>query len=99
MKQLLIIIVTLLILGGGAYWWLNQAKKQEQASPTVKEKVGTTTKTGTVSKTGGRFYLQEMGQTPKEIDSYTVELDAYVGENVTVSGQYSGDTLFVGSVE
>lgn len=99
MKQLLIIIVTLLVLGGGAFWWLSQAKEKEQANPVVKEKVGTTTKTGTISESAGRFYLQEMGQTPKEIDSYTVELDVYVGQNVTVSGQYSGDTLFVGSVQ
>jgi uncharacterized protein YxeA len=99
MKQLLIVIITLLVLGGGAYWWLSQAKEKEQTTPVVKEKVGTTTKTGVLSESAGRFYLQEAGQTPKEIDSYTVELDAYVGQNVTVSGQYSGDTLFVGSIQ
>ena len=52
-----------------------------------------------ISNSAGIFYLQEVGQTPKEIDSCTVELSDYVGQTVIVSGQYSGDTLFVGSVE
>ena len=63
------------------------------------EKVGDTTKKGIISASGGRYYLAESGQTPKEIDSYAVDLSAYVGKTVTVTGQYSGDTLFVGSIE
>ena len=63
------------------------------------EKVGDTTKTGTISFTDGRYFLAEAGQTPKEIDSYAVDLSSYVGQKVTVTGQYSGDTLFVGSIE
>lgn len=73
--------------------------KSTQTSPTTNQKVGTTTKTGVISSNSGVFYLQEAGQTPKEIDSYTVELGDYVGQSVTVSGQYSGDTLFVGAIE
>ncbi len=73
--------------------------KNTTPPPATNQKVGTTTKTGVISTSNGVFYLQEAGQTPKEIDSYTVELGDYVGQTVTVSGQYSGDTLFVGSVE
>ena len=69
------------------------------ANPGATEKSGTTTKTGKITENAGKFYLQEAGQTPKEIESYVVELGDYAGKTVTVSGQYSGDTLFVGSVK
>jgi hypothetical protein len=63
------------------------------------DKVGETTKVGVISKIGEKFYLQEAGQEPKEVESYSVDLSQYVGQNVTVAGQYSGDTLFIGRVE
>jgi hypothetical protein len=98
MKQTIVVLLVLALVGGGLFWWMNAAKKQ-QAVPAAAEKSGTTTKFGTISSSGGRFYLQEAGQNPLEIDSYVVELSEYVGQTITVSGQYSGDTLFVGSVE
>lgn len=97
MKKILIGGLILAMLVGGGVFALNQFKKTAPA-PTTQQKVGTSSKTGIISTSNGIFYLQEAGQTPKEIDSYTVELDQYVGQKVTVSGQYSGDTLFVGSV-
>jgi hypothetical protein len=69
------------------------------ATPTMQAKQGTTAKTGMITKTGTTFLLTETGKTPVEIDSYAVTLDQYVGKTVTVTGQYSGDTLFVGSVQ
>ncbi len=71
----------------------------EDTAPAAGSKVGITTKMGTISSDGSRFYLTEAGMAPQEIDSMMVDLSAYVGQTVTVSGQYSGDTLFVGSVE
>jgi ABC-type Fe3+-hydroxamate transport system substrate-binding protein len=68
-------------------------------SPAADQKSGDTTKTGTITTAGGKFFLTEAGQTPKEIESYQVQLGDYVGQTVTVVGQYSGDTLFVGSVK
>jgi hypothetical protein len=76
-----------------------QPAVQQGGSQNSTQKVGDTTKTGTITTISGRFYLTEAGQTPKEIDSYAVELSEYVGKTVTVTGQYSGDTLFVGSIE
>ena len=108
MKQLIMFLLVLALIGGGLFWWINDAKKQQIAPapvesgakvPVAADKAGITTKTGEISSTGGRYYLQESGQSPKEIDSYVVELETYVGQTVTVSGQYSGDTLFVGSIE
>ena len=98
MKKMIIIFLTAAALIGLGMFAFSKLKSTP-TPPTTNQKVGTTTKTGIISSSGGVFYLQEAGQTPKEIDSYTVELSDYVGQSVTVSGQYSGDTLFVGSVE
>jgi len=98
MKKIIVVFLMLAALIGIGVFALSKLKNTTP-SPTANQKVGTTTKTGVISNSAGVFYLQEKGQTPKEIDSYTVELSDYVGQNVTVSGQYSGDTLFVGSVE
>ncbi|MFZ5438331.1 MAG: hypothetical protein ACOZAK_04745 [Patescibacteria group bacterium] len=78
---------------------IQQQPKTTNTPAQTTEKVGDTTKTGTISFSDGRYFLAETGQTPKEIDSYAVDLSAYVGQRVTVTGQYSGDTLFVGSIE
>lgn len=69
------------------------------AAPAADQKSGNTTKTGKITTASGKFFLTEAGQPPKEIESYQVQLGDYVGQTVTVTGQYSGDTLFVGSVE
>ncbi len=65
----------------------------EQAA--VQHKAVDTTLTGTVTKTGNKYYIQTMGKPITELDSYTVKFDQFVGQKVSVTGQYSGDTLFV----
>lgn len=97
-----------ILVGGGAFFWIQSAKKADSKAPATKQtntsnpsatqKSGTTSKTGKITSADGKFYLQEGSQVPKEIDSYVVDLNDYVNQTVTVSGQYSGDTLFVGSV-
>ena len=111
MKQtLLVLIMAAILIGGGAFWFISSAKKNSQAMPATTnsknvvnpgatEKSGTTTKVGKITSNDGKFYLQEAGQIAKEIESYVVDLSVYVGQTVTVSGQYSGDTLFIGSVK
>lgn len=98
MKKIIVIFLMLAALIGIGVFVLSNLKNTTPP-PTTNQKVGTTTKTGVISNSAGVFYLQEAGKTPKEIDSYTVELSDYIGQKVTVSGQYSGDTLFVGSIE
>ena len=66
--------------------------------PAADEKSGDTIKTGVISQVGTAYFLAEAGQSPKEIESYVVDLAEYVGQTVTVTGQYSGDTLFVGEI-
>jgi hypothetical protein len=69
------------------------------SAPAADQKSGTTTKTGVLTAANGSFFLQEPGDSPRVVESYTVELTEYVGQTVTVTGQYSGDTLFIGSIE
>lgn len=66
--------------------------------PAADQKSGDTVKTGVISMAGGKFFLAEVGMSPKEVESYVVDLAEYVGQTVTVTGQYSGDTLFVGEI-
>ena len=63
-----------------------------------KEKVGDTTLTGKITKVGDKYFITVGAKSPAEIDSYSVKLGDYVGQTVTVTGQYSGDTLFVGKI-
>lgn len=114
MKSAVFFIALAVLLGAGYWWWsknaseqankprVNQQKTLDQRNAGASDpaaKSGTTTKTGEISKQGDRYYIEEAGQSPKEVDSYAVDLGMYLGQTVTVSGQYSGDTLFVGSVE
>jgi hypothetical protein len=99
MKKLL--LLSFVAVSGFAFAGCGQQQTQQPAAQrgSATEKVGDTTKTGVISFSDGRYFLAEAGQTPKEIDSYAVELSEYVGKTVTVTGQYSGDTLFVGSIQ
>lgn len=65
----------------------------------AEEKKGDTTVTGKISASGENYLITVAGQAPKGLDSYKVDLKEYVGKTVTVTGQYSGDTLFVSKVE
>ncbi|MBU0576058.1 hypothetical protein KJ654_00140 [Patescibacteria group bacterium] len=69
------------------------------AVPAAEQKRGDTSKTGMITQSGTTFFLNVTGQQAEIIESYAVDLSAYVGQTVTVTGQYSGDTLFVGKVE
>jgi hypothetical protein len=71
---------------------------QASSAPGATEKSGTTTKSGKIAKAGNSYLLQ-VGTQSIGIDSYSIDLSQYVGQQVTVSGQYSGDTLFVTSVQ
>lgn len=64
----------------------------------IEEKQGTTEVRGKVVKTGSTFYLLLDDNSRLEIDSYAINLADYTDERVTIMGQYSGNTLFVGEV-
>lgn len=76
-----------------------QTGQEQNVVVNPSDKQGDTTKTGSISQINGQFYLQQAGGIPELIESLSVDLSVYIGQTVTVTGQYSGDTLFVGSVD
>ena len=105
-KIIILAFVIIIALGGAGFYFLKTSDKPEkmtspavsQPSAATTQKQGDTTKTGVISQASGRYFLTEVGASPMEIDSYAVELADFVGQTITVTGQYSGDTLFVGSI-
>ena len=65
---------------------------------TSQEQAPVTTLTGTISKKADVFILTEKTGKTDTINSYTAKLDQYIGKTITVSGQYSGTTLYVDTV-
>lgn len=68
-------------------------------SPAADQKQGVTTKTGVISVSGNQVTLTPAGGVPEVIESYSIDFSAYDGQTVSVSGQYSGNTLFVSEVQ
>lgn len=72
----------------------------EDSAPGMQiEKKGDTTLTGTLTNRGGKYFLEVTGQQPQEVESYSVDLASYVDKTVTITGQFSGSTLFAGRIE
>lgn len=72
---------------------------QPESQPSqLEQKQGDTEVTGKIGGSEGSYFIQVSGLAPTMIDSYAVDLSQYVGQTLTVVGQYSGDTLFVGEV-
>ncbi len=99
-----IIFASVLVVGASLIFSGCARKQQtmqgtDQTVPVSRQKkVGNTTKTGKIVKIGNDYYIKELGHEPATIDSYDVDLGSYVGQTVTITGQYSGDTLFVGKI-
>lgn len=74
------------------------AVTEEQAPGMTTEKQGDTTLNGTLTKLDEKYYIQSPGQPQQEVDSYSIELDEYTGKSVSATGQFSGTTLFVGTI-
>ena len=99
MKNLLMILCAGFIFSACTQATISPAAQNNSQVPAAEQKVGDTSKTGMISQSGTIFFINVVGQEPEIIDSYAVELADYVGQTVTITGQYSGDTLFVGSIE
>ena len=78
---------------------LTNNPNQTTTTVTKQKKVGNTTLTGKITKAGDKYFITVSGKQPQDLDSYSVDLSQYVGKTVTVTGQYSGDTLFVGKIK
>lgn len=69
----------------------------QQESQSLEEKSGFTTLTGTLVMSGATGQIQT-STGPVAVESLAVDLNEYNGQTITVTGKYSGDTLFVSEV-
>ncbi|MCX6791814.1 MAG: hypothetical protein NT149_02140 [Candidatus Gottesmanbacteria bacterium] len=100
MKAFLIGIIFLVIVGVGAYVGLKYFYKPTAGSQTFKTAV--ITKTGilqksTIAQSDFTHVIVSSGASVG-VASYTLNLDDYIGKNVSVTGQFSGDTLYADSI-
>lgn len=63
------------------------------------QKQGDTTMTGQITESNGVYFISNPGGTPQVINSYSVDFSDFLGQTVTVTGQYSGDELFVDQIK
>lgn len=75
------------------------ASSETGTIPAAEQKSGDTMKTGTLVQQGEKYYIKAASGEMEEVDSYSVDFSEYVNQSVTVVGQYSGDTLFVGQID
>jgi len=76
------------------------ATPSEELAPGVStEKSGDNELTGTIVKNGDKYYIKPSGQPQQEVDSYNIDLSSFENQTVTITGQYSGTTLFAGKVD
>lgn len=103
MKAFIIGILVLAVLGIGGFFAFKYFTQNNATSSSMTTKVTSVSKTGvvqTLPKPGDDY--THMLKTPEgliKLNSYTVKLDQYANKTVTVTGQYSGNTLFVDKVE
>lgn len=76
-----------------------ESEAETGAVPAAEDKSGDTMKTGTLVKQGEKYYIKAASGEMEEVDSYSVDFSGFENQSVTVVGQYSGDTLFVGQID
>ncbi|MBW7944432.1 hypothetical protein H3C70_03470 [Patescibacteria group bacterium] len=95
----LAVVTTAGILLSGCISQSPTTSTEEQNPAMTTQKQGDTTMSGQLIQLGEKYYLQRTGESQQEVDSYSVDLASYVGQTVTITGQFSGDTLFAGKIE
>ena len=103
MKTVLVVFVTLAIFAIAGYFGFQYLKTQSTQTPTTQKNL-VVTKTGTLSKADPTqatdfTHILTSGSETVKLNSYTVNLSPYEGKTTTVSGQYSGTTLFVDAIK
>jgi len=80
------------IIFGGCSSFVAKPASLESESPDV-------TLTGTLVKAGNKYAIDLPNRSSIEIDTRQVNFTDFVGKEVTVTGQYSGTTLFVSKIQ
>ncbi len=94
------IVVSLLVLSGLLFsGCTNQdsAVKTDDSSG-FEQKNTTITITGKLTKSGNLYLVTDGSGVAHDVETYSADFDSYLGKTVTVSGQYSGNTLFVSEI-
>lgn len=100
MKKYFLIVCSVFLLSGcQASQTVKDSSGSETVAPTEAAKVGDTTLSGKLTESNGTFLLQTTDGKQTAIDSYKIELEEFADKNVEVTGQYSGETLFVANIE
>ncbi len=97
--QLVLAVSGATILFVGCTSSAKPAQPQDEPVGVTTQKKGDTTLSGKLTNKGGKYFLERVGQAPQEVNSYGVDLSVYTNKNVTITGQFSGDTLYAGKVE
>ena len=101
MKIRFILLLILLLLSStvfAACGAKNSAStKTQQESQPLEEKSGFTTVSGSLIMNGATGQVQTASG-PVAVESFAVDLKQYDGQTITVTGKYSGDTIFVSEV-
>ena len=100
-------ILALLVVSSLTLAACTQTQTQEGSSgnsetgsvPAAEDKSGETTKSGMLVKQGEKYYIKAANGKMEEVESYSVDFSEFENQSVRVTGQYSGDTLFVGNVD
>lgn len=103
MKAFLIGLVFIIVIVAGAFVYLKYFYASPAQTGTQIYKTSSVTKTGELRKTnvaGSDFTHVLINPSEKSVGvaSYSLDLDTYIGKKVSVTGQYSGDTLYADTV-
>lgn len=96
MKAFLLGLVFLALLSVGGYIGLKYYYKSPTGQTAVITKTGTLRKS-TISQSDFTHVIVISGGS-LGVASYTLNLDEYIGKKVSVTGKFSGDTLFADSI-
>jgi preprotein translocase subunit YajC len=104
LKRIIMLLAIMAALVVGFYWAMHRQVVKREAGPEVDQsliKQGDQTYevTGLVTTVDGRYFIKREEGALIEIDSLQLNLQVFIGEEVKVAGQYSGDTLMVSKIE
>lgn len=94
-------VLSLLLLASVSLAACTQTTTPSSDSSTsgIEEKRGDTTKSGLLVKQGEKYYIKSETGEMEEVESYSVDFSNFENQRVSATGQYSGDTLFIGKID
>jgi hypothetical protein len=103
MKAFIIGLIVLAIAAAGGFYWYS-TKARESGSVNQVYKTESVTRTGVLQKvqnTAGVDYTHQIVSEGKMygVNSYSENLDQYIGKKVEATGQNSGTTLYIDSIK